>query len=159
MQASRAASVVSVGIAGYSVFGYKSSHVKSPAPVPSRIAEIFWSNESAISGFALVKALHRLTEAFSSEVEFVSSANLWGISCSTLMKLVCTTPFHPCLSEAVDLRGAARKLLFVHGVRFAALLRIGGGSVSSWCFIQIHSPNFLQVILDLHQQEVDSINR
>ncbi len=75
------------------------------------------------------------------------------------MKLVCTTPFHPCLSEAVDLRGAARKLLFVHGVRFAALLRIGGGSVSSWCFIQIHSPNFLQVILDLHQQEVDSINR
>ena len=127
MQASRAASVVSVGIAGYSVFGYKSSHVKSPAPVPSRIAEIFWSNESAISGFALVNALHRLTEAFSSEVEFVSSANLWGISCSTLMKLVCTTPFHPCLSEAVDLRGAARKLLFVHGVRFAALLGIGGG--------------------------------
>ncbi len=26
----------------------------------------------------------------------------------TLMKLVCATPFHPCLSEAVDLRGAAR---------------------------------------------------
>ena len=32
----------------------------------------------------------------------------------TFMKLVCTTPFHPCLSEAVDLRGAARKLLFVY---------------------------------------------
>ena len=46
----------------------------------------------------------------------------------TLMKLVCTTPFHPCLSEAVDLRGAARKLLFVHGISFAALLGKGGGS-------------------------------
>jgi hypothetical protein len=50
---------------------------------------------------------------------------------ATLMKLVCTTPFHPCLSEAVDLRGAARKLLFVYGVEFAALLGIGGGSTIS----------------------------
>jgi len=49
----------------------------------------------------------------------------------TLMKLVCATPFHPCLSEAVDLRGAARKLLFVYGVEFAALLGIGGGSTIS----------------------------
>ena len=51
------------------------------------------------------------------------------------MKLVCTTPFHPCLSEAVDLRGAARKLLFVHGVRFAALLGLGGGSILRVLFI------------------------
>ena len=32
-----------------------------------------------------------------------------------LMKLVCATPFHPCLSEAVDLRGAARNLLLRWG--------------------------------------------
>ena len=30
-----------------------------------------------------------------------------------------------------DLRETARKLLFVHGVRFAALLGIGGGSFSA----------------------------
>ena len=39
--------------------------------------------------------------------------------------------FHRCLSPGAPGRGAARKLLFVHGVRFAALLGIGGGSMIS----------------------------
>ena len=34
-------------------------------------------------------------------------------------------------SLLVELTATARKLLFVHGVRFAALIGIGGGSVSS----------------------------
>ena len=36
--------------------------------------------------------------------------------------------FHPCLSPEASGRCAARKLLFVHGVRFAGLLGIGGRS-------------------------------